>query len=426
MEDTIVEAEVVGWRRRFAERREHVVYEILVRGGELVWRVERRYSEFATLDAQLGKLVSPGLPPACTRAALSYGVQTRLGQRYVACGAAVAGARESSLTDYLAKATNVASRSSGAWCALLTFLGAAQALGVTQLPVRKLGHAVGCGDIVLFKSRERVSSLQRCVTGSPWDHVALVVESRVTPALKLLLEATSDGVGVVALVARVRAYDADRVAVRRLQSDADLDAISKFAEQADGTAYGFGIAALLDGLSYRAARSFQSPQISKPLSPPPRRESVACSAYCAKPAHDGERAKPAYFCSQLTAKALQIGGILRGDVPADYFWPGTFASGRLEPLLEAGVSYGPEVLVDTRVLEVATSANRALAARGPRLSTRHRRAVSEEAIRPMTPPRTPTTHRTLVAHSSPSYAAYRAIPPIESCPDFAKAEPNRA
>jgi hypothetical protein len=80
---------------------------------------------------------------------------------------------------------------------------AADSLCSTQvLHLRVLQYYVRAGDVLLFKSRGVVSSLLRSVTGSEWDHVAVVVPRARDGDRKglLLLEATGDGVTALSLV----------------------------------------------------------------------------------------------------------------------------------------------------------------------------------------------------------------------------------
>lgn len=51
----------------------------------------------------------------------------------------------------------------------------------------------------MFRSKDRISKLQRSVTGSEWDHIAMVVK-RPSSTMYSMLEATADGVTVLPLV----------------------------------------------------------------------------------------------------------------------------------------------------------------------------------------------------------------------------------
>ena len=51
--------------------------------------------------------------------------------------------------------------------------------GRNVVHISRLADSVEWGDIVLFQCQNRVSRLQRTVTGAEWDHVAIVVQSHV-------------------------------------------------------------------------------------------------------------------------------------------------------------------------------------------------------------------------------------------------------
>lgn len=344
-----VRAEIVGWRRRYGDR-EIIVYEIEVYCGGLAWHVERSYEDFVALERQL----HAGLPAFWSRNAIAYGTVSRLGARFASTGAAVASERLPGLAAYLSEVTRTGGRE------VLKFLGAARASTAARetVHVRRLASLVSSGDLVLFRSRETISAVQRAVTGSDWDHVAVVVQSKATPALKLLLEATSDGVSVLPVAARVSGYDACRVAVRRLRAPDDpgkrLELMADFADAVRGQHYGFTLAALLDGVAYRLNPTWCVPP-PPPDKPPNKRELFGCACAFVSPREGDSPAPPKHFCSELVALVLQRVGVIRDDVQADCFWPGSFAAGRLENFLADGFSYGSEIDVDTRLLEVANS-----------------------------------------------------------------------
>ena len=73
------------------------------------------------------------------------------------------------------------------------------------LHITKLREHLEWGDIVLFRSNNSLSGLQRSVTRAEWDHVALVVRSPYGSSLDLL-ESTAEGVTSYPLVSRIRAY----------------------------------------------------------------------------------------------------------------------------------------------------------------------------------------------------------------------------
>ena len=70
--------------------------------------------------------------------------------------------------------------------------------------ISKLKEHLSWGDLVLFRSKNTLSGLQRTVTTAEWDHVALVVRSPYSNTLDLL-ESTAEGVTAYPLVSRVRA-----------------------------------------------------------------------------------------------------------------------------------------------------------------------------------------------------------------------------
>jgi hypothetical protein len=69
-----------------------------------------------------------------------------------------------------------------------------------------------------------------------------------------------------------------------------------------------------------------------------------------------EQDSDSYFCSELVAAGLKVLGVLGSQLNAPYFWPGSFGSGDiLDKEILSGFVYGPEVLIDCRVVEVASA-----------------------------------------------------------------------
>mmetsp|Transcript_20209 Transcript_20209/g.65102 ORF Transcript_20209/g.65102 Transcript_20209/m.65102 type:complete len:423 (-) Transcript_20209:110-1378(-) len=371
-----LEAWVVGWRRRCEVEREFVLYEISVQFGTLAWRIDRRYRDFRALHSAIGvELGLRPLPRATTRASVAYGVAKMLGRRNAAARAdAVAGSRTKELSTYLSEACAAYAKAAKklsplAEAAILEFFGTANQATLRVVHARRLQTVAASGDLLLFRSRDRASTAQRCVTGSRYDHVAIVVEgsSSETSPMKLLLEATCDGVERLPIEARVRAYGASEVALRRLRPPRDEDPLSArsraarlaaFADAVDGAAYAFGFQTLLGGIAAGFFRRTRT-TIQGDLDGPPR-TTPTCRPFasCASPKIQDET----FFCSQLTARALQIAGVLRDDVLPDAFWPGTFATENAATLngllLVEGFSYDDEIPIDTRVLGVAQCARR--------------------------------------------------------------------
>jgi hypothetical protein len=96
--------------------------------------------------------------------------------------------------------------------------------------ISKLQGTVRWGDVILFRCVNSISSLQRKITGSNWDHVGLVVskgggmssqsmsDDVAAPLLNnhniselYLLESTAQGVTVLPLLQRLNAYHNTKV-----------------------------------------------------------------------------------------------------------------------------------------------------------------------------------------------------------------------
>ena len=83
----------------------------------------------------------------------------------------------------------------------------------------------------------------------------------------------------------------------------------------------------------------------------------AAAAKAAKDAKDAKDAKEEYtdfFCSELIAAALREMGAVSYDVADAHFWPGAFATGgSIEKYMADGFSYGDEIVIDCRIVEVS-------------------------------------------------------------------------
>ena len=83
-----------------------------------------------------------------------------------------------------------------------------------------MAEAASWGDIILFKCVNSLSSLQRTITGSEWDHVGLVVPTSVKRDNLGILESTKDGVTILNLERRIAAYAnynfCENISIRRL------------------------------------------------------------------------------------------------------------------------------------------------------------------------------------------------------------------
>ena len=107
--------------------------------------------------------------------------------------------------------------------------------------ISKIEALVKTGDIVLFKSKNSLSGLQRVATGTNWDHIGMVV--RRTESLYDIIEATGDGVQMYPLVNRLEIYNQSlmsEIAIRQLSGNIPTtftDDIVKFFEKVEGKPY---------------------------------------------------------------------------------------------------------------------------------------------------------------------------------------------
>ena len=101
------------------------------------------------------------------------------------------------------------------------------------LHITKLQGMIRWGDIILFKCVNSLSSLQRKITGSNWDHVGIVVSKGQVTSARVnatatgsvpyynnynlselyLLESTVQGVTVFPLIPRLNAYHNTKVCI---------------------------------------------------------------------------------------------------------------------------------------------------------------------------------------------------------------------
>jgi len=99
----------------------------------------------------------------------------------------------------------------------------------STIHISKLQGTVRWGDIILFKCKNSMSSLQRTITGSDWDHIGVVVSKGGGPGSTgvhasaapyynnyniselYLMESTIQGVTVFPLIPRLNAYHNTKV-----------------------------------------------------------------------------------------------------------------------------------------------------------------------------------------------------------------------
>ena len=170
------------------------------------------------------------------------------------------------------------------------------------------------GDILLFRSKDLSSKIQRGLTRSKYDHVAMVLcysSGRI-----MLLEATQfQGVSLTDwsdfLYNKWQdLYEA--IAFRSLifeRNDENLIKLDKFVHKVKGKNYGLGPAKLLGRGSFRA------------------------------PGDEKD-----FFCSELVASAYKALGIMNEKIPSRNFMPGSFVDDRVLGLINAKL--GPIKLIN--------------------------------------------------------------------------------
>ena len=161
------------------------------------------------------------------------------------------------------------------------------------------------GDILLFRSKDLSSKIQRGLTGSKYDHVAMVLcysSGRI-----MLLEATQfQGVSLTDwsdfLYNKWQdLYEA--IALRSLsfeRNDENLLKLDKFVHKVKGKNYGLGPAKLFGRGSFRA------------------------------PGDEKD-----FFCSELVASAYKALGIINEKIPSRNFMPGSFVDDKVLGLINA-------------------------------------------------------------------------------------------
>ncbi|ETP41783.1 hypothetical protein F442_11202 [Phytophthora nicotianae P10297] len=304
----------------------YAVFKMKLSFGNLRWRIARRFSEFVELHTRLKILVEesmlPRLPPTAWLSATepSFLFQRRLMLENYLKGMFMVGALQDSVP-------------------LLVFLGVLSTTYFDHVALRSyrsqilhlqvLEFYTRPGDLILFNGRAKVSVLQRSITRSEWDHVAIVVPPSEGEYLQLL-EATGDGVTLTPLTARLLAYSAFHVryfVLRKLRTPllsraVVNDLLKRFTAEVEGLCY---------GLSFR--KILYTGQVEQ------------------------RSQNSTYFCSELIAEAYKSLGIISSSSEANNFWPGSFSPGDFvdTELARHGASLSPEIIIDCKLLEVATA-----------------------------------------------------------------------
>lgn len=169
------------------------------------------------------------------------------------------------------------------------------------------------GDILLFRSKDISSKIQRSITGSKYDHIALIL--CYASGKIVLLEATqSMGVCLTDWDEFLQNNWQDLyegIAYRNLifeRTDANLLSLNDFVNKVKGKSYGLSPKKMLLKGSFRA------------------------------PGDEKD-----FFCSELVASAYKALGIINEKIPSNNFFPGSFEDDKSLGLLEAKL--GPIKLI---------------------------------------------------------------------------------
>ncbi|RLN90593.1 hypothetical protein BBJ28_00007965 [Nothophytophthora sp. Chile5] len=348
-------------------QRSYTNYVVDVSFNGTAWQLARRFKEFYLLNCRL-KTKYPGvelprLPPK---------------QAFTPLEGIFIQRRRAQLENYLKQV--LVHPVLGSDVLLLSFLGVVSTsrdreLGQSEksvIHVTTLHDSVRCGDIVLFSCRFGASRLQRKFTGAKYDHVGIVVpgESRV---LLRIMEATSEGIQVYSLKARLMAYSrevSNAIVVRRINVDrtpALLDQLKQFVQRVDGNPYSiFGILHY-GGESDRQVIAELKSSSGTTSAAEEADEACCSSSSCTSstPSHpasptgeasnrgESQTTKRKYFCSSLAASTWKHLGWLGTTRKSSSFWPGSFEDGGdVERFLAPGVTLGPEITIDCRIAEV--------------------------------------------------------------------------
>ncbi len=176
-------------------------YAAKMRHGPLEWVIEYRYSEFSSFHSKLKEdfpsTIFPKFPG-------KHSLEKHTSEFILN--------RANELKEYIDKFLELPDEVIQSIYAL-KFLGMVSTVqndisakkGWKVMHMSMLGDMAGPGDILLFKNKTTTSSLQRKVTGSEWDHVALIVPGKGEHLS--LLEATGAGVETHDLLLRLKTYN---------------------------------------------------------------------------------------------------------------------------------------------------------------------------------------------------------------------------
>ncbi|OMJ90100.1 hypothetical protein SteCoe_7587 [Stentor coeruleus] len=171
------------------------------------------------------------------------------------------------------------------------------------------------GDLLLFQGKDTVSKMQRLVTNSKYDHVAIIL--KYSSGRVALFEATGEnGVSIVfwddfTLNQWEKLYS--KLVYRRLdfdRSERALKGLEEFIYSVEGKKYKITARTLM------SSRKDEDP-----------------------------KKKKGFFCSELVAMAYKMMYILPDNPPASKYWPGDFADSKNLKLIN-GACLQPGMLID--------------------------------------------------------------------------------
>ncbi|TYZ58375.1 hypothetical protein PybrP1_006183 [[Pythium] brassicae (nom. inval.)] len=348
----------------------YTAYQLDVSFNAMKWQVTRRYKEFDALQSRLkdkyAPVPLPKLPP-------KHLFTPREGE--------FVDRRREQLENYVQQL--VLHPLAGSDVLVLSFLGVVSTARDPELGNREqknvlhittLHQSLDCGDILLFSCRFGASVLQRKFTGAKYDHVGIVVPGMSRNLLRIM-EATSEGIQVYSLKARLLAYSrevSNVIAVRKIRAERTPELVARlraFVAQVEGNPYSIlGILRsqsdstrrVLDAPSKALGNGARSPVASGASSdaavssggsqPDPDAATPTGTAATVSP----KAKKRKYFCSSLAASTLKHLGWIDTSRSSSHFWPGSFEDGgEVEQYVVAGVAaMEPEAVIDCRIVEV--------------------------------------------------------------------------
>jgi hypothetical protein len=178
------------------------------------------------------------------------------------------------------------------------------------------------GDILIFQCNHAAAGLQRVLTSSEWDHVAIIVKCEDRRGL-YILESTGNGVELSPLQARLSLYSQDFascIALRKLRFDrnhATVTRLSKFASSVVGKPYElFGLKLLSKKEKDRGETSGVEKDEASTVGDDTHRTDSGSFVIAA------ESEKSGFFCSELVVAAMKTMGVVKAHINASGFWPG--------------------------------------------------------------------------------------------------------